>query len=113
METLNLGQRKNTPLAEVSEGFLENHPHRYIRLFIDLSKGPGVWHYPQMGIWSRYDNEIRAAVEKMRYLEINPETGQPYTGKEALDMVQTRISAGWARYQKSLALRAARQEAAP
>ncbi len=112
METLNLGQRKNTPLAEVSKGFIENHPHRYIKLFIDLSKGPGVWHFPQMGIWSRYDNEIRAAVEKMRYLQVNPDTHKPFTAKEALDVVQSRIGAAWDRYQESLALRG-KQEVRP
>jgi multiple sugar transport system substrate-binding protein len=109
METLNLGQRKNTPLARVSDGFIENHPHRYISLFIDLSKGPGVWHYPKMGIWNRYSSEIRAAVEKMRYLEVNPATGKPFTGQEALDIVQNRITAAWDRYQESLALRERRE----
>jgi len=113
METLNLGQRKNTPIREVSDGFIESHPHRYIKLFIDLSMGPGVWHYPQMGMWSRYDNEIRAAFEKMRYLEANPATGKPFTAKEALDTVQARISAAWNRYQESLALRQERTEAIP
>lgn len=109
METLNLGQRKNTPLNEVSDGFVENHPHRYIELFIDLSRGPGIWHYPKIGIWNRYSSEIRAAVEKMRYLEINPATGRPFTAQEALDIVQNRIGSAWNRYQESLALRAGRE----
>lgn len=105
METLCLGQQKHTPLARVSDEFLANHPHRYIHLFIDLSKGPGVWHAPRMGMWARYDSEIRAAVERMRYLQVNPATGRPFTAAEALDIVQTRMEANWQRHQDSLALR--------
>ena len=37
-EQLNLGQQKNSPLREVSEAFLANHPHPYIRVFQDLPR---------------------------------------------------------------------------
>ncbi|MBI4579633.1 MAG: ABC transporter substrate-binding protein [Planctomycetes bacterium] len=113
METLNLGQRKNTPLAQVSDDFLKRHPHPYVGLFIDLSRGPGVWYYPDIAIWTQYSAEIRAAVEKMRLLQTDPATGQPYTAEAALRAVQTRMAAVWQRSQQSLALRQRAREATP
>jgi hypothetical protein len=104
VEMLNLGQRKNTPLAQVSDGFLHSHPHPFIRLFVDLARSPAAVHLPQMGIWVRYEAELRAAAERVRLLEPNPATNRPYTAKEALDEVQQRISLAWQRHQQSIAL---------
>jgi hypothetical protein len=41
----------------------------------------------------------------MRLLEENPSTGQPYTAKEALGIVQQRISRAHKRHLRSLQMR--------
>ena len=40
METLCMEQRKLSPLARVSEEFLRNHPHPYLREFQELAQSP-------------------------------------------------------------------------
>jgi ABC-type glycerol-3-phosphate transport system substrate-binding protein len=105
MELLTLGQRKNTPLAEVSEGFLENHPHPYIDLFIDMSRYEHVVPPYPTGVWMEYMKEMFYAFERMRILETNPATGRPYTAEESLDICQRRIARAHARHEASLALR--------
>ncbi len=110
MELLNLGQRKNSPLARISDGFIANHPHPFIQLFVDMSRSPNVIHLPQMGIWVRYEAELRTAAERLRLLEINPKTRRPYTAREVLDDVQKRIELAWQRHQESIARHAVTME---
>ncbi len=105
MEKLNLGHRKATPLTDVSEGFLKTHPHRYLDLFISLSRNQGVASPLHMGVWGQYQTNLFAAFEQVRLLQNNPATGQPYTARESLDIVQERMTLAYARYKKSLSLR--------
>lgn len=101
-ETLNLHQRKNTPLVQVSRNFISQHPHPYIRLFLELSRSPNAIHLPQMGIWVRYEAELRAVTERLRLMEVNPATGLPYTAREAIEDVQREVSLAWERHEQSL-----------
>ncbi len=105
MEMLCLGQRKNTPLREVSEGFVRNHPHPYIGLHIEMARGPGATRFPQMGIWAEYQSEIAAAFDRAALLEKHPLTGRELTAQEILDPVQARIERSWERHLASLAMR--------
>ncbi|GMU23261.1 MAG: sugar ABC transporter substrate-binding lipoprotein [Phycisphaerae bacterium] len=105
MEMLNMGQRKNSPLREVSDAFLRNHPHPYIELFTEMSRSPNCAAIPQLGVWNEYQREIDAAVDRARLLQENPATGKIYTAQEILDQVQNRMEASWERHQKSLAMR--------
>ena len=107
METLNLGQRKNTPLNEVSEGFIEEHPHPHIELFIQMSRYEHCTPPARVGVWTEYMKEWYFAFEKMRVLSRNPATNKPYTAAEALDEMQARISLSHKRQKESLALRPA------
>jgi len=83
MEKLALGHRKFSPLAECSEGFVENHPNPYIRYFIDLARSPNALYVPKTGLWFEYRDEIGWAY------------GAAYDGittsKDALDTIQTRL----------------------
>lgn len=58
MEKLCLGQKKFTPLREVSPGFVENHPHPYLQTFIDLANSPNV--RPILGLPTvlQYSNDL-------------------------------------------------------
>ncbi len=105
MEKLNLGHRKATPLTEVSEDFLNRHPHRYLDLFIGLSRNKGAASPLHVGVWSQYQTDLFNAFERVRLLQNNPATGQPYTAKESLDIAQERMTLAYARYKKSLSLR--------
>jgi multiple sugar transport system substrate-binding protein len=105
MEMLNLGHRKATPLTKMSDVFLKSHPHRYLSLFIEMSKYKDVASPLHMGVWSQYQTEILAAFERVRLLQTNPATGKPYTARESLDITQDRMSLIYARYKKSLSLR--------
>ena len=105
MEMLNEGQRKSTPLAEVSDEFLARHEHPYIELFIAMSKYETIMSPLRIGVWNQYQTEIAAAFEKMRVLQNKPGTNRPYTAQEVLDMVQERVSLAHRRHLESLALR--------
>jgi multiple sugar transport system substrate-binding protein len=102
MELLCMGQRKNTPLAQVSEEFLAAHPHPFIRQLIELSRSPGAVHLPQVGIWVRYEGELRAAAERVRLLDRNPKTGRPVTPREILNRVQIEMTRAHERHLLSL-----------
>ena len=83
MELLCLGQRKNTPLAQVSEAFYDKSENPYIHLFSDLPRSPNAVAPPQMGIWPEYSAELTSAFQEMTLLKSTP--------KQALDKVQARM----------------------
>jgi multiple sugar transport system substrate-binding protein len=89
-------------MTQVSDGFLLHHSHPHIRLFIELSRSPDAVHLPQMGIWVQYEAELRAALERVRLLEIDPATNRPYRPQKALDEVQKNISLAWQRHLESI-----------
>jgi len=92
MEELCLGQRKHTPLAEVSEEFYARHPNPYIRLFRELGASPNAWSAPKTGVWNEYGREMTTAADKIANLTLTPQ--------EALDQVQERISVSFERDRK-------------
>ncbi len=89
LELLNMGQRKFTPLKQVSPEFLENHPNPYIKLFIELAASPNVFHAPMMSIWYEYNDEITPAFDTVMFGQTEPEA--------ALALVQERVSGMWER----------------
>jgi multiple sugar transport system substrate-binding protein len=89
MEELCLGQRKHTPLAQVSEAFYANHPHPYIRLFRELGASPNAWSSPQTRVWSEYRRELQTAVDQISNLTLTP--------AEALGHVQSRLQISYDR----------------
>lgn len=97
MELLCMGQRKHSPLVEVSEDFYKKHPNPYIRLFADLPRGPNAVAPPQLGIWPQYSQELAAAIEQVF---LNQKTPQ-----EALHDVQVRMQPKLDAYLKTLAQR--------
>jgi ABC-type glycerol-3-phosphate transport system substrate-binding protein len=63
MEELCLGQRKHTPLANVSEEFYAKHPNPYIRLFRELGASPAAWSAAKTGVWNEYGREMSTAAD--------------------------------------------------
>lgn len=101
MELLCMGQKKHTPLIEVSDKFLNTHPNRYIRLFVDLAKGKNAVSAPQIGIWTEYQAELNDAFEQVYLMKKSP--------KQALDDVQARVQPIFDRYLETLRKREAAQ----
>ncbi|BBO22945.1 MAG: ABC transporter substrate-binding protein [Chthonomonadaceae bacterium] len=97
MELLCMGQRKHSPLVEVSEDFYKRHPNPYIRLFADLPRGPNAVAPPQFGIWPQYSQELAAAIEQVFLKQKTPQ--------EALRDVRIRMQPKLDAYLKTLAQR--------
>ncbi|MCP4644521.1 MAG: ABC transporter substrate-binding protein [bacterium] len=104
-ELLNLGQRKFTPLKEVSADFLEQHPNPYIELFIDLASSKNVAHSPCLSVWFEYQDEITAMFDAVMYDQDTPE--------HALAQVQQRVDGTWQRAKDRMDRRAAAEGGAP
>ncbi|MBW7929199.1 MAG: ABC transporter substrate-binding protein [Fimbriimonadaceae bacterium] len=90
MELLCMGQRKHSPLREVSQGFYENHPNPYIRLFTELAYSKNAISAPKIGIWPEYQAELNSAFDEVYLMRKTP--------KEALDYVQARMTPLWEDY---------------
>jgi ABC-type glycerol-3-phosphate transport system substrate-binding protein len=89
MEQLCLGQRKHSPLAQVSDEFYAQHPNPYIRLFRELGASPNAWSAAKTGVWNEYAREMTTAADKISNLNLTPQ--------EALGQVQERIQISYDR----------------
>ncbi len=65
LEKLNLGQRKFSPLAQVSEDFIRRHPNPAIKVFMDLAASQNARPWPTLPIWNEYKDEIRIASDRI------------------------------------------------
>jgi multiple sugar transport system substrate-binding protein len=90
MEELCMGQRKFSPLAEVTDQFWRVHPHPQIRLFSDLARHPLTFMLPQLTFWDEYATELQYAFERV-YL--NPDPGRPgyVDPADALEAVRVKM----------------------
>ena len=98
MELLCMGQRKHTPLMEVSETFYKNHPNPFIRLFAELPRKGHTFFPPQIGIWPEYQAEMNNAFDEIALIQKTP--------REALNAVQNRMQPKLDEYLLRLRLRA-------
>ena len=89
MEKLVMGQRKNSPLREVSARFFAEHKHPQIRLFQELASSPRAFGMPRMSIWPEYRKEMENAFQRVWLLQATP--------KQALADVQARMQPAWER----------------
>ena len=83
MEKLCLGQRKFSPLLNVSIEFVRNHPNPYIKTFIELAKSPSAQYVPRLTVWAEYNDEMNVAANRVITLVATPQ--------EALDEVERRM----------------------
>ena len=82
MEKLNLGHRKFSPLRNVSEDFVRNHPNPYIDIFLRLAQSPNARTPPRTMIWNEYGKDLNIAVEAVFKGAVTPE--------QAVQIVQGR-----------------------
>jgi len=97
MELLCMGQKKITPLKNVSAGFIENHPNPFIKLFIKLAYSKNAVSTPKIGCWSQYNDEINNAFNAITLMQKTPQ--------QALDEVKDRMQPIVDRYLEHLKAR--------
>jgi multiple sugar transport system substrate-binding protein len=73
MEKLCLGQRKFSPLAELSPDFIARHPNPHIAIFIELARSPNARTVPRITIWNEYKEELLVAADQVTALLKTPE----------------------------------------
>lgn len=100
MEELCLGQRKFSPLRDVSDGFWKRHPHPHIRMFRELALSPNAFTSAKVGVWYEYVREMRAAVDIIDNLTESP--------RAVLGEVRRRMQASLDRELRSLERRGLR-----
>jgi len=98
MELLCMGQKKHSPLAQVSDDFYKKHPNPYIKLFAELPRGKNVRTPPKIGIWPEYQAELNNAFEE---ITLNPDRDV----KAVLQHVQDRMQPKFDAYREIRRLR--------
>jgi ABC-type glycerol-3-phosphate transport system substrate-binding protein len=83
MEQLCLGQRKFSPLRDVSDRFVAMHPNPYVDVFIKLAASPNARYAPRLSVWNEYDIEMQVAIDRLFALDATP--------REALVDAERRI----------------------
>jgi multiple sugar transport system substrate-binding protein len=101
IEKLNKLHCKNSPLAKVSDDFLNNHPNPYIRIFERLARSPNAQSVPQIPIIPEVLDDLNAVSQQVSLLETTPQ--------KALAKLQIRLQAQYdefARQQRTRGLTA-------
>lgn len=73
MELLCQGQRKFTPLREVSPAFYQKHKNPYIHMFRKLAESPNAFTLPKTTISQEYQREMSFAYETISDLKKSPQ----------------------------------------
>lgn len=94
MELFCMGQRKHSPLVDVSDEFYRTHPNPFVKLFATLPYSKNVIQPPKIGIWPEYNSEMTNAFDEVALMKKTP--------KEALDYVQRRMQPKYERYLNRL-----------
>src|SRR5580700_2431339 len=72
MEKLNKLHCKGSPLAKVSDDFLNNHPNPYIRIFERLASSPNAQTVPQIPIMPEVVDDLNALSQRISLLQVTP-----------------------------------------
>ncbi|MBS1708561.1 MAG: extracellular solute-binding protein [Armatimonadetes bacterium] len=65
MEMLCLGQKKFSPLKQVSPEFYAKHANPFIRFFREEALSPNAFSTPRTPIWKQYGRELDVAIDKI------------------------------------------------
>ena len=76
MEKLCLLMKKFTPLRQVSPEFLRNHPHPYLRVFLELARSPRTAPILNIPSFNEYSNDIEANVNGVLRGSLTGEEGR-------------------------------------
>ncbi|MBV9866370.1 MAG: ABC transporter substrate-binding protein [Abitibacteriaceae bacterium] len=98
MEKLNSLHCKNSPLSQVSEQFIRNHPNPYISVFEELARSKNARGVPPMPIWPEVADELGVVAQRVYLLQAEP--------KEALQDAQNRLQEKYETFLERQRLRA-------
>jgi ABC-type glycerol-3-phosphate transport system substrate-binding protein len=105
MEKLCMSHCKNSPLAKVSDNFLNHHPNRYIRVFEDLAASPNAHGPIPSAVAQQSGRDLQALAQELVGLETDPQTGKIIQPADALGQLQSRLEAQLEDYRARLARR--------
>ena len=94
IEKLALGQRKISPLIDVSPDFFQRHINPYARMYTELARSPNVVSVPRFGLWNEYSDDLVAAIEQVGSLRQSP-TAALATVRERMQRKLDRANARW------------------
>lgn len=103
MEALCMAQRKLSPLARVSEGFLRNHPHPYLREFQRLAQSPRAQPTLCLPTMKEYGNDMMIYANLVLFGRMSGESART----EMLARQQKALTAKTERWKKVAAVRQA------
>ncbi len=93
LEELCIEQKKFSPLKYSDrEDFIKNHPHPYIKVFVDIAKNKNAQYFPQTVLYQMYERELKRGFEEVMKLQATP--------KEALNKVQEKLESEIKRIEK-------------
>lgn len=75
LEKLALGHRKMTSLRAVSESFLNQHPHPYIKTFIELAASPNVTRKPPIAQRNQLEGDMQNTIGLLLRQKVDPAEG--------------------------------------
>jgi len=101
MEKLCLAQKKFTPLREVSPDFIRNHPHPYIRTFIDLANSPNARPILALPTLTEYSNDLNNYVNLLMLGKITTDEARQ-TMQERQQKALDKKTARWNRAKAKL-----------
>src|SRR4029079_255339 len=83
MEKLCSLHGKNSPLAKMSQEYLDNHPNPYIEVFEELGASPNNHPIPPLPVWPEVRSELQTIAGRVVLNEIE--------ARDALSEAQTRL----------------------
>lgn len=100
LEKLCLGQRKFSPLREVSADFYARHPNPRIKVFVDLAWSPNALLAPRQILWPQIKSALSVAIDQELLKGEDPALLlEPI--EERLDRIRQRQEARWERISQA------------
>jgi multiple sugar transport system substrate-binding protein len=94
IEKLALGQRKISPLIEVSPDFFQRHVNPFARMYTELARSPNTFTVPGFGLWNEYSDDLVAACEQIGSVRQPPQVALA-TVRERMQRKLDRANARW------------------
>jgi maltose-binding protein MalE len=107
MENLCLGQRKISPLRRVSDEFVKNHSHPYLRTFLQLANSPRAQPTLALPTFKEYMNDLTTYVNLVLLGRMPAEQAR----REMLGRQQKALDSKLARWNQVAPARVSRWEA--
>lgn len=100
LEKLCLGQRKFSPLREVSPDFYKRHPNPRIKVFVDLAWSPNALLAPRQILWPQIKSALSVAIDQELLKGEDPALLlEPI--EQRLDRIRQRQEARWKRISQA------------